>query len=154
MNEYATTTQQAGTPNETNSKATTAGYEIASVEAWVTDRVPGLQAPFRWRRLSGGHSNLTYRISSADNTHTAVIRRPPLGTLLPKAHDMSREWACISAMWNRIPVPEPLAFCADTSVTGAPFYVMGLVDGKAWHTVNDVDEVTHEHRLRAARIVD
>ncbi len=128
-----------------------AGYDVAAVEEWVTARLAQLQAPFAWSRLVGGHSNLTYRIDSADGARSAVIRRPPLGDLLPGAHDMTREWACISAMWGRVPVAEPLALCEDASVTGAPFYVMGLVDGQALYSVQDVQRcIPDDQRLAAA----
>jgi len=119
------------------------GYEVDAVEAWVGEHVESLTPPFTWTKLEGGHSNLTYRIDSADAAdggRSAVIRRPPMGELLPKAHDMGREWACISALWpTPVPVAEPLAFCESPDVTGAHFYVMGLVDGKALYNVDDVE---------------
>lgn len=116
------------------------GYEVDAVEAWVSERVPELVRPWTWTRLEGGHSNLTYQIDSADGAMSAVIRRPPMGELLPKAHDMGREWACISALWpTAVPVAQPLAFCEGPEVTGAHFYVMGLIDGKALYNTDDVE---------------
>ena len=106
----------------------TPGYDIPAVEEWLSSQLSSLVAPYVWTKLEGGHSNLTYRIDGADGAKSAVIRRPPMGKLLPKAHDMGREWACISALWGRVPVAEPLAFCESPDVTGAHFYVMGLVD--------------------------
>ncbi len=130
----------------------TPGYDVPAVEAWVAEHVPGLVAPFGWTKLEGGHSNLTYRLDSADGATSAVIRRPPLGDLLPKAHDMGREWACISAMWGRgVPVAEPLAFCESPDVTGAHFYVMGFVEGKAMYSIADIESwIPEGNRLRAA----
>lgn len=117
------------------------GYQVDAVEGWVSNRVPSLVRPWTWTRLEGGHSNLTYRIDSADGSKSAVIRRPPMGELLPKAHDMAREWACISALWpTPVPVAEPIAFCEGPEITGAHFYVMGLVEGKALYNRDDVDE--------------
>ena len=91
------------------------GYDLPSVEAWITAHVPALQAPLRWTRLEGGHSNLTCLIEDAQG-RKAVIRRPPMGELLPKAHDMGREWALISALGklhgeHAVPVPAALGFC-------------------------------------------
>ncbi len=107
------------------------GYDVATVEAWISDNVPGLTPPFVWTRLQGGHSNLTYRLDDGQG-RAAVIRRPPRGELLPKAHDMSREWALISALGpTPVPVAPAIAFCQSAHVTGAHFYVMGLVDGRA-----------------------
>ncbi len=116
------------------------GYDVAAVEAWVGEHVDSLEPPFVWTRLEGGHSNLTYQIDSANSGRSAVIRRPPMGELLPKAHDMAREWSCISALWpTPVPVAEPLAFCENPEVTGAHFYVMGLIDGKALYNAEDVE---------------
>ena len=129
----------------------TPGYDVSAIEEWLTPRVPSLASPYQWTKLEGGHSNLTYRIDGADGVKSAVIRRPPMGDLLPKAHDMGREWACISALWGRVPVAEPLIFCESPDVTGAHFYVMGLVDGKAMYGRDDVEAwISPENRFKAA----
>jgi aminoglycoside phosphotransferase (APT) family kinase protein len=127
------------------------GYDVAAVEAWIAANVTGLRPPLKWTRLEGGHSNLTYRVDDAQG-RSAVIRRPPLGELLPKAHDMAREWALISALGpTPVPVPAALGFCDDVSVTGARFYVMGLVDGHPLYTAADTRQwVPEEHRARMA----
>jgi len=70
--------------------------------------------------------------------HQAVIRRPPQGELLPKAHDMGREWALISCLGpTPVPVPAALGFCEDPQVTGAWFYVMGRIDGHPLYNSDD-----------------
>ena len=127
------------------------GYDIDAVESWVADNVDGLQPPFEWTRLEGGHSNLTYRLDDAGG-RSAVIRRPPLGQLLPKAHDMSREWALISALGTTaVPVPRALGFCEDTAVTGAWFYVMGLVDARPLYNADETRQwVPPDRRRRLA----
>ncbi|MDP6377907.1 MAG: phosphotransferase family protein [Pseudomonadales bacterium] len=113
------------------------GYDVAAVEAWIADNIPALKPPLIWRRLLGGHSNLTYRIDDSAG-QSAVIRRPPQGQLLPKAHDMGREWALISALGpTSVPVPAALGFCESPDVTGAWFYVMGLVDGHPLYSAED-----------------
>ena len=113
------------------------GYDTVQVEAWIAAHIPSLTLPLRWTRLEGGHSNLTYLIEDAAGQR-AVIRRPPMGELLPKAHDMAREWALISALGGTpVPVPRALGFCEDTSVTGALFYVMGHVDGHPLYNADD-----------------
>ena len=113
------------------------GYKVAAVEAWIRDHIPALTPPLRWTRLEGGHSNLTYRIDDVKG-RAAVIRRPPQGVLLPKAHDMSREWSLISALGpTPVPVPEALGFCEDPAITGAWFYVMGMIDGHPLYNSED-----------------
>ncbi len=112
---------------------TVSGIEVDAVTRWIAERVGDVTPPLTWTRLKGGHSNLTYRIDD-DAGRVLVLRRPPLGHLLPTAHDMSREWRFISAFHpTPVPVPPPLAFCEDTEVTGAPFYVMAFVEGNVLH---------------------
>jgi aminoglycoside phosphotransferase (APT) family kinase protein len=117
----------------------TPGYDRDRVEAWVEQNVTALKPPLRWTRLEGGHSNLTYMIEDSRGVQ-AVIRRPPMGELLPKAHDMGREWALITALGKtRVPVPKAIGFCEDPQVTGAHFYIMGLIDGHPLYRVEDTD---------------
>jgi aminoglycoside phosphotransferase (APT) family kinase protein len=127
------------------------GYGVAEVEAWIAENVQALKPPFEWRRLQGGHSNLTYLLVDGDGNR-AVIRRPPQGELLPKAHDMSREWALISALGpTPVPVPAALGFCKSPDVTGAWFYVMGFVNGHPLYNSDDTRQwVPREHRRKMA----
>src|SRR5437763_904456 len=46
--------------------------------------------------VSGGKSNLTFYVSSAAGE--VVLRRPPLSTVLPTAHDMRREHTVMTAL--------------------------------------------------------
>jgi aminoglycoside phosphotransferase (APT) family kinase protein len=59
--------------------------------------------------------------------------------VLATAHDMDREWRILGALHGHtgVPVPEPLAHCADPTVIGAPFYVMAFVDGLILRTPRD-----------------
>ena len=127
------------------------GYEITAVEAWIQEHIDSLEPPFEWIRQEGGHSNLTYKLIDRHGAE-AVIRRPPQGKLLPKAHDMSREWALISALGpTPVPVPAALGFCESPDVTGAWFYVMGFVNGRALHNNEDTEDwVPQERRMTLA----
>ncbi len=78
--------------------------------------------------IAGGRSNLTYRLDTGSGP--LVLRRPPLGHVLPTAHDMSREYRVLTALHGTdVPVAEPVASCQDTDVIGSPFYLMQYVDG-------------------------
>jgi aminoglycoside phosphotransferase (APT) family kinase protein len=106
-----------------------AGIGQTRVGEWLADHVPGLVGPVEFTLVAGGRSNLTYRVTDAAGGVYA-LRRPPTGGVLSTAHDMGREWGFLSAMApTEVPVPQPLAFCADVEVTGAQFYVMAFVDG-------------------------
>ncbi|MCW2598246.1 MAG: putative aminoglycoside phosphotransferase [Frankiales bacterium] len=78
--------------------------------------------------IAGGKSNLTYRVDSSAGS--LVLRRPPLGHVLPTAHDMGREFRVMSGLGSTaVPVPKMLHFCTDADVLGQPFYVMERVEG-------------------------
>ena len=102
------------------------GIEVESVRAFFARHVPGGDAPLSFHLLAGGRSNLTYRVDAAGSTpRSFVLRRPPLGHVLPTAHDMAREHRVLAALADTdVPVARPLALCEDARVTGAPFYVM------------------------------
>lgn len=106
-----------------------AGIDSPRVSAWFQEHVPGVALPLRFNLVAGGRSNLTFEVDdSAGNRY--VLRRPPTGHLLPTAHDMGREFKIISALGPAgVPVPSALGLCTDDSVNGAPFYVMGFVEG-------------------------
>jgi aminoglycoside phosphotransferase (APT) family kinase protein len=118
---------------------TTSGIDRASVDRWLGEHVRGATAPFRFRLIAGGRSNLTYEVVGADG-HRFVLRRPPLGNVLQSAHDMGREHRIISALApTAVPVATALAHCDDVAVTGAPFYVMEFVDGAILRTEQDAE---------------
>lgn len=84
--------------------------------------------PLRAEVIPGGRSNVTYRVT--DGRTTWVVRRPPLGGVLATAHDVGREARVMAALAGTdVPVPPVLDLCEDSSVIGAPFVVMGFVDG-------------------------
>ncbi|MEV6033755.1 phosphotransferase family protein [Nonomuraea sp. NPDC052116] len=112
---------------------TVPGIDWPALITWMGRNVPDAGEPLSVSLISGGRSNLTYLIEARDRR--LVLRRPPLGHVLPTAHDMRREWRVISALSGTpVPVPSPIAFCADESVIGAPFYLMGYVEGAAVRT--------------------
>ncbi|MGA9276265.1 phosphotransferase family protein [Ilumatobacter sp.] len=109
------------------------GFDVEIVESWIAAETR-VEPPCRWRRLEGGHSNLTYELTDAAGEQY-VIRRPPQGKLLPKAHDMLREYRIIAALHPvGVPVAEPIGFCDDRDVCERHFYVMGKVGGEALYT--------------------
>ena len=109
------------------------GFDVDVIEAWLAGNTE-IVGPCTWTRLEGGHSNLTYALTDSAGERF-VIRRPPRGELLPKAHDMWREYRIIEALHPAgVPVAEPLAFCDDRDVCDRHFYVMGYVGGEALYT--------------------
>ena len=132
------------------SEAVLPGIEPGTVEDWLVHHIDGLRPPVEFTPIPGGHSNLTYLVTDRDRQRV-VLRRPPLGELLPGAHDMSREYRAISALGpTEVPVPVALGFCDDHDVTGASFYVMSFVEGHVLHNERVAVEVygpESRHRL-------
>jgi aminoglycoside phosphotransferase (APT) family kinase protein len=105
------------------------GIDVRRVSAWLGENIAGAEAPFTFRLIVGGRSNLTFEVRDA-NGRKMVLRRPPLGEILPSAHDMRREHRIISALeTTAVPVPETLGLCADPDVNGGAFYVMRFAEG-------------------------
>ncbi|HSH10640.1 MAG TPA: phosphotransferase family protein, partial [Ilumatobacter sp.] len=129
--------------------ATVVGFDVPVIEGWlatVTEIVP----PITWERLPGGHSNLTYLLRDSSGREM-VIRRPPQGDLLPKAHDMWREYRIIDGLWpTAVPVAEPIAFCDDRAICDTHFYVMGKVEGEALYSGEVVSAWLDEPARRRA----
>jgi aminoglycoside phosphotransferase (APT) family kinase protein len=76
-----------------------------------------------------GQSNLTYLLRLG--AWEAVLRRPPLGPVAPRAHDMAREFHILERLHPRFPLaPRPFFLCSDPSVIGAPFYLMERRHGR------------------------
>ncbi|MFI7443308.1 phosphotransferase family protein [Nonomuraea indica] len=128
---------------------TVPGIDWPRLAAWMPAHVPSAGEPLRASLISGGKSNLTYLVEASERP--VVLRRPPLGHVLPTAHDMRREWRVISALADTpVPVPPALAFCADEDVIGAPFYVMGHVAGTAVREKGELAGLPPERARRLA----
>lgn len=120
------------------------------VTRWLVDQIDGAVAPFEFRLIAGGRSNLTFLVVGADGSRF-VLRRPPLGHVLATAHDMAREHRVIAAVGGTgVPVPPALGLCTDPEVNGAPFYVMGFVEGEVLDSVEKAALLPVELRRPAA----
>jgi len=119
------------------------GLPAAATEAWLRGALPTLIGDGPWcaELISGGLSNITYRLRLPGGT--VILRRPPLAHVLPRAHDMAREYRVLQALsGTAVPVPEPLALCSDPDVLGATFYVMRDVPGSVLRTPEDTEPLS------------
>jgi aminoglycoside phosphotransferase (APT) family kinase protein len=127
----------------------------ARLASWLDDHVPGGPVELTDIQLiAGGRSNLTYRlaVSGPGGSRLLVLRRPPLGHVLPTAHDMSREYRVLSALaGTRVPVAPLVGASADQEVIGAPFYVMEYVPGVVLRTRADTEELTEAQAADLSR---
>jgi aminoglycoside phosphotransferase (APT) family kinase protein len=105
--------------------------DIARLSAWLNGRIAGDKiagATFEVEQFPNGHSNLVYLVRAGGREY--VLRRPPLGPVAPKAHDMVREYRVLEAVHPHFPeAPEVFLLCEDPSVIGAAFFLMERREG-------------------------
>jgi aminoglycoside phosphotransferase (APT) family kinase protein len=117
------------------------GIDPGPVTAWILERRPDLVEPLDFEMITGGASNLTFRVTDQAGTKL-VLRRPPTGHVLASAHDMAREHRIMAALQDTaVPVPPLVGLCQDDEVNGADFYVMEFVEGKIVFDRADGDAV-------------
>src|SRR4051794_29263712 len=89
---------------------------------YVRDNLVHSNSSMTVEQFPGGHSNLTYLLRFGNQEF--VMRRPPLGPVPPKAHDMAREYRILAAVNPVFTLaPKPLLLCEDASVIGSIFYL-------------------------------
>jgi aminoglycoside phosphotransferase (APT) family kinase protein len=105
---------------------------VAKLEPFLRGHFPDETGAMRVEQFPNGHSNLTYAIHLGEKQF--VLRRPPFGSKVKSAHDMSREFRVLSKLHASYPpAPEVLLFCDDPAVLGAPFYLMKPIWGIILH---------------------
>lgn len=111
-------------PGETIGVREGEGFDREKVGRYVRGRIEEVpEGELEVRQFPSGASNLTYLLKVGE--WEGVLRRPPLGPVPPKAHDMGRESGILAKLNAVYPLaPKPYFFCEDESVIGVPFYVM------------------------------
>lgn len=121
-----------------------AGLALEPLSIWLGSNVPDFDASGSPEAvlLAGGRSNVTYRVKDAAGRLWA-IRRPPLGHIMPSAHDLAREFTVLQSLHRAgFPVPRQWALCEDEAVIGARFLVMDFVEGLVIATADEASRLT------------
>lgn len=112
------------------------GVDVAALARYLPDVLDdySTDGELSARLLAGGRSNLTCLLSQPGGQDGAekrwVLRRPPLGHVMPSAHDMGREFRALSGLAGTgFPAPRPRALCTDPSVLGVTFLIYDYVPG-------------------------
>ncbi len=101
---------------------------LVKLEPYLRRHFPNEPGALQVRQFPSGHSNLTYSLQLGDRE--LVLRRPPFGSKVKSAHDMSREFRVLSKLHSvHYPAPEVLLYGDDDSILGAPFYLMKPIHG-------------------------
>jgi aminoglycoside phosphotransferase (APT) family kinase protein len=107
---------------------TNPAIDDVAIAAWLGERAD-VQGPLTFDLVAGGRSNMTFVVTDTGGQRF-VLRRPPMGPLLPSAHDMGREHRLMHALRDSdVPVPRMIGLCQDESVNGRDFYMMEFLDG-------------------------
>ncbi|WP_338426929.1 phosphotransferase family protein [Sphingopyxis kveilinensis] len=117
---------------------------------WL-EREAGIAEARIVRPLTGGNANVTSLVETASGP--MVLRHPPADTVSDLAGaGIAREFRFVSAIAGKAPVAEPILFCDDPDVLGAPFSLTRFVRGLAItdtlppaypNTVDTLDAVGH-----------
>jgi aminoglycoside phosphotransferase (APT) family kinase protein len=116
----------------TNQVSDPPGLRLAALSKWMQENIAGFDGSNQVEAtlLAGGRSNVSYKLTDSSGS-SWVLRRPPLGHIMPSAHDMGREFRVLSGL-NKVSFPTPATrgYCEDESVIGAKFMMMDFVDGR------------------------
>ena len=111
--------------------ARAAGFDAGRLDAFLRGAVPGLAGTMRLARIGGGQSNPTFFVDY--DTRALVMRKQPVGELLPSAHAVDREYRVMRALGPAgVPVPRVVLFHAGRDVVGTPFYLMEKLEGRVF----------------------
>lgn len=119
----------------------TTSLDLVALERYLAGNGIEVSGTLQASVITGGRSNLTYRIFSGSEQW--VLRRPPLAGLTPSAHDVGREYRILDALQaTDVPVPRTVLSCPDPTVLGAPFTLVGFVPGRTLRTQSDLAALT------------
>ncbi|MUL82118.1 MULTISPECIES: phosphotransferase family protein [unclassified Mycolicibacterium] len=114
-----------------------AALDATLVRRLLTESGVKVQGELSVQALTGGRSNLTYKVH--DGRSTWVVRRPPTSGLTASAHDMAREFTVTAALQSStVPVARTIACDPDGTTVGCPVSVVEYVPGLA---IRDQDEL-------------
>ena len=106
-------------------------FDVAALERYLADSLPGFAGPLAVEQFKGGQSNPTYKLITPERQYVMRSKPGPASKLLASAHAVDREFTVMRALADTpVPVPRMHVLCEDESVIGRAFYVMEFVEGR------------------------
>ncbi|MFY8053796.1 MAG: phosphotransferase family protein, partial [Limnohabitans sp.] len=106
-------------------------FDIATLEAWLTQHLAGFKGPLTVEMFKGGQSNPTYKLITPSQSYVMRAKPGPVAKLLPSAHAIEREFKVMGGLFGTdVPVAQMHVLCEDESIIGRAFYVMEFVQGR------------------------
>jgi aminoglycoside phosphotransferase (APT) family kinase protein len=122
------------------------GLDQEAVTGWFDELAIAFTGPLLFERTGLGQSNLTYLVQDAEDRRW-VLRRPPLGHLLPSAHDVVREARIMGALEpTNVPVPRILGVAQNPGIADAPLVLMEFIDGQVVDTMVIAESLAPQRR--------
>lgn len=116
--------------NESQGAHSTADLiDVGRLGRWMDEKsLPGSGSPLVVTPIAGGASNEIFELRRGDSR--LVLRRPPRNVPQGRNETMLREYRVVAALRDTdVPHSRVHAWCDDTDVIGACFYIMDHVDG-------------------------
>ena len=134
------------------------GYNVNNVEAWIRSNIPSLSPPFKWTRLEGGHSNLTYKLKDSDGKESCSwhTRRTDDGNTNFILHDGTGGILIDPDSWKEVNLGEQLhnwesgrwRWTVWVLASGDPVYCLGRVETRTSEEKEDgIDETIPSSHL-------
>ena len=106
-------------------------FDIATLEAWLTQHLAGFKGPLTVEMFKGGQSNPTYKLTTPSQSYVMRAKPGPVAKLLPSAHAIEREFKVMGGLFGTdVPVAQMHVLCDDENIIGRAFYVMEFVQGR------------------------
>jgi aminoglycoside phosphotransferase (APT) family kinase protein len=106
-------------------------FDVGRLADYLTRHLEGFSGARTVRQFRGGQSNPTFLVESDGARY--VLRKKPIGQLLPSAHMIEREYRVMHALRDSgVPVIRTHLLCEDPAIIGTPFYVMDFAEGRVF----------------------
>ncbi|MBL8525616.1 MAG: phosphotransferase family protein, partial [Betaproteobacteria bacterium] len=106
-------------------------FDIAALDAWMSNHVDGFKGPLTVEQFKGGQSNPTFKLNTPNASYVMRAKPGPAAKLLPSAHAIDREFKVMAALAKAdMPVARMFALCEDEAVIGRAFFIMEFVAGR------------------------
>lgn len=106
-------------------------FDVAALETYLREHVPGFSGPIEAEQFKGGQSNPTFKLRAGDKFYVMRTKPGPAAKLLASAHAIDREFRVMDALnMSGFPAPKQYTLCTDESIIGRAFYIMEFVEGR------------------------
>ena len=110
--------------------------ELVALSGLLVAAGEQVRGPLEAKLVTGGRSNLTYRVT--DGSTSWAARTPPAAGRTSSAHDVGREYrVCLALQHSAVPVARPVAQDVGGETWGAPLAVFAWVDGQVARSRSD-----------------